>query len=413
MTPRVISLFSGVGTFDHGFHLAGWETVHLCEWDPKAREVLSARFPGVPISPDVCEINGADLPDAELIMFGSPCQDLSVAGKRAGLAGEKSGLFTEAIRIIKEKREATNGRYPAFALWENVPGALSSNGGRDFSAVIHAFLDSGARDCCWRVLDAQFFGVPQRRRRIFLVADFGGERAREVLFEPESVPGHPQASRNERQDAPAPAGRRAAGGDRTPDAIDVRNLRMQGGLSGTLQAKNQGGHSLNYINPVVTPQPAWEPARALLSKSGWRGDGESDHEVVTLAIPSGIASTLTTEEAQRSPRGDGSDNLVVAALPVLSFQQNSMTGRGTLGVDEQTTVLRPVKPQEDHQMIALPPAYAVRRLTPEETEALQGMPRGWTALPGMADSHRYRFMGNGGAAPVLRWIGERMKAVLA
>lgn len=120
MKPRVISLFSGAGTFDHGFHLAGWDTVYLCEWDEKARQVLQARFPGVPITNDVREVNGAELPDAECIMFGSPCQDLSVAGKRGGLEGERSGLFMEAIRIIREKREATNGRYPTFALWENL-----------------------------------------------------------------------------------------------------------------------------------------------------------------------------------------------------------------------------------------------------------------------------------------------------
>ncbi|QLG11765.1 DNA (cytosine-5-)-methyltransferase (plasmid) [Deinococcus sp. D7000] len=347
---RVISLFSGAGTFDYGFHLAGWETVYLCEWDEKARQVLRHRFPGVPLTNDVCEINGADLPDAEVIMFGSPCQDLSVAGKRAGLDGVKSGLFMEAIRIIKEKREATNGRYPAIALWENVPGAFSSNGGRDFATVIHEFLNSGARDVCWRVLDAQFFGVPQRRRRIFVVADFGGERAREILFESEGV----------RRDSVAggPAGPAVA-------ALTARGV----GTCGADDNQAQAGH-------LIATEARGEPVvQCLTTGTGKRYD-------------------LDTESF------------------ILSFQQNSMDGSGTLGVDCNTEVLRPVKPQADHQMIGLPPAYAVRRLTPTECERLQGMPDGWGDVDGMADSHRYRFMGNGGAAPVLRWIAERMAAAL-
>lgn len=129
-----------------------------------------------------------NLEPVEIITFGSPCQDLSVAGKRAGLAGSRSGLFYEAIRIVSELR-------PALAIWENVPGAFSSNAGRDFAAVLSAFRDIGARDIGWTVLDAQYSGVAQRRRRVFVVSDFRGDRTGEILFESPCVCGNPPPSR--------------------------------------------------------------------------------------------------------------------------------------------------------------------------------------------------------------------------
>lgn len=162
---------------------------------------------------DITKIHGDKVEPVDCITFGSPCQDLSIAGRRAGLAGERSGLFMEAVRIIKEMRSSTNGLYPTFAIWENVPGAFSSNGGRDFRAVLEELARIGQADAAvpgpprgrwskagaiagngwslaWRQLDAQYWGVPQRRKRIALVVDFAGGRAGEILFERESVPGH-------------------------------------------------------------------------------------------------------------------------------------------------------------------------------------------------------------------------------
>jgi len=159
---------------------------------------------------DLTQIDGGKIPPVDIITFGSPCQDLSVAGKRAGLAGARSSLFLEAIRIIEEMRCATEGQYPKYALWENVPGALSSGKpkGSDFKAVIEAFTkidvpmpDSGkwakagmvrsdGVNLSWRVLDAQYFGVPQRRRRIFAVASYGERCASEILFIEESLRGY-------------------------------------------------------------------------------------------------------------------------------------------------------------------------------------------------------------------------------
>lgn len=157
---------------------------------------------------DITKIHGDKIEPVDCITFGSPCQDLSIAGRRAGLAGERSGLFMEAVRVIKEMRSSTNGLYPTFAVWENVPGAFSSNGGEDFRSVLEELARIAQPDVsiprpsgrggrwskagaisgdgwslAWRQLDAQYWGVPQRRKRIALVADFGGQRAAEILFE--------------------------------------------------------------------------------------------------------------------------------------------------------------------------------------------------------------------------------------
>ena len=162
---------------------------------------------------DITKMNGFSTPPVDVITFGSSCQDLSIAGKRAGLSGERSGLFMEAVRIIKEMREATNGEYPKYAVWENVPGAFSSNKGEDFRAVLEelarikeagisipgpdknkwaktGLITGDDWSIAWRTMDAQYWGVPQRRLRISLVLDLTGERAREILFEPESLRGH-------------------------------------------------------------------------------------------------------------------------------------------------------------------------------------------------------------------------------
>ena len=199
------SLFDGIGGFPLVATWYGIEPVWASEIESAPISITKLHFPNMKHLGDITKINGAEIEPVDIITFGSPCQDLSVAGKRAGLAGARSGLFSEAIRIIEEMREATNGLYPTWAIWENVPGALSSNDGLDFRAVLQSFCNTeipmpasgrwanagmvrgGRCDVAWRILDAQFWGVPQRRKRIFLVADFGGQRAAEVLFKPEGV----------------------------------------------------------------------------------------------------------------------------------------------------------------------------------------------------------------------------------
>lgn len=164
------SLFAGVGGFDLGLEAAGWECSWQVEWDPHCQQTLAYHWPHVPRWSDVCDVSGAELPPVDVIAFGSPCQDLSVAGKRAGLEGSRSNLFYEATRIIKEMRHATGNLYPRWAIWENVVGALSSRNGDDFEAVLKEMAGIGCYHIEWSVLDAQHFGVPQRRRRVFLIA---------------------------------------------------------------------------------------------------------------------------------------------------------------------------------------------------------------------------------------------------
>ena len=186
---KVLSLFSGVGGFDMGLEAAGFETIFQCEWDKHCTKVLEKHWPNVPKWGDVSTLTGAHVLEMagppDVIAWGSPCQDLSVAGKRAGLSGAKSGLFHEGIRIIKEIRELTNNEYPRFSIWENVPGALSSNGGADFGIVLDEMAQAGALELEWSVLDAQYFGVAQRRRRIFMLAVFSpsdATRSRGKIF---------------------------------------------------------------------------------------------------------------------------------------------------------------------------------------------------------------------------------------
>ena len=205
------SLFSGSGGFELGGLLTGdIVPVFNSEIEPFAIRVTTKRLPSVKHYGDVSSLNGAELPPVDIITFGSPCQDMSIAGKRDGLDGSRSSLFYEAIRIVKEMRCKTNGEKPRFIVWENVPGAFSSNKGQDFRAVLEAVIGvkepaatvpapekKGWPDAdyyvgdgwsiAYRVLDAQWWGVPQRRKRIYLVADFAGASAPKVLFESEGV----------------------------------------------------------------------------------------------------------------------------------------------------------------------------------------------------------------------------------
>ena len=237
------SLFDGSGGFPLAGILAGVEPVWASEIEPFAIRVTTKRLPKMRHYGDVSGISGADLEPVDIITFGSPCQDLSIAGKRSGLDGSRSGLFFEAVRIVKEMREKTHGEKPRFIVWENVPGAFSSNKGEDFKAVLEEVIrikepeapplpppEKGRwpyADCylgdgwsvAYRVLDAQYWGVPQRRARIFLVADFAGGRAPEILFESEGVSGYtPQGFRQgqgaagDPEESPGAAGGTDAGG---------------------------------------------------------------------------------------------------------------------------------------------------------------------------------------------------------
>lgn len=205
------SLFDGSGGFPLGGMLAGITPLWASEIEPFAVRVTTKRLPQMKHYGDVSSLNGAELPPVDIITFGSPCQDMSIAGKRSGLDGSRSSLFYEAVRIIKEMRCATNGKCPRFAVWENVPGAFSSNKGEDFRCVLESLcrvrdetvsvsrcekwsaagnIVADGFSIAWRVLDAQYWGVPQRRKRIFLVTDFDSECAGKILFESEGLSGY-------------------------------------------------------------------------------------------------------------------------------------------------------------------------------------------------------------------------------
>ena len=209
------SLFDGAGTAPFAAQQYGVKTLWTSEIEPFPLRVGEKHFPEAIRLGDVSSVDGAKIEPVDIVVFGSPCQDLSVAGKRAGIEGERSGLFMQAIRIIKEMREATNGEYPKMCIWENVPGAFSSNKSEDFRVVLEELSKIKERDTviprppkkrggtvgwsdagyivgtgfsiAWRVLDEQFRGTPQRRRRIYLVLDLGGECAGKILFESDSL----------------------------------------------------------------------------------------------------------------------------------------------------------------------------------------------------------------------------------
>ncbi len=210
-TMTLGSLFDGSGTFPMAGILSGITPVWASEIEPFPIAVTRKRLPFMKHYGNISKLNGAELPPVDIITFGSPCTDLSVAGRRAGIQAERSGLFFEAIRIIKEMRCKTNGEYPKYIVWENVPGAFSSGGGEDFRCVLEEIckiadesasvpkpakwhnageIVGGHYSVAYRLFDAQYWGVPQRRKRIYLVADFTGEGAGKILFESEGVSGY-------------------------------------------------------------------------------------------------------------------------------------------------------------------------------------------------------------------------------
>lgn len=317
-------LFDGIGGFPYAASFYGIRPLWASEIVPECVSVTKKHFPDMEHVGDITKLHGGKLPPVDIITFGSPCQDLSVAsGKRLGLAGERSGLFLEAIRIIREMQEATNGEYPKFALWENVPGALSSSSRRDFKAVLEAFTDAEVPmpgsgrwanagmvrgrgvDLAWCVYDAQHFGTAQRRRRIFLVADFRGERAGEILFVPKSLSGYFAAGGTPRQGASAYA-QSGAGTTGAGDVIPAVSMRIRCGCEGggkgpLLQIEKSGTLATGNDQYLFAPKDAVE----ILNDQG--GDSLSVEK-------GGVSPTL---------RSQTHGNLPITAYAI----QGSMIGR--------------------------------------------------------------------------------------
>lgn len=314
MSLTMGELFAGIGGFSVGFHRAGFETRWAVEWDRDCQRVLAERFPGVPIHGDITTVDPAALAPVDVITFGFPCQDLSVAGKRAGLEGGRSGLFWEAMRVINALR-------PTVIVAENVPGLLSSNGGRDMASVLWGFLDAGYSDVGWAILDAQWWGVAQRRRRVFIVGCTGNRRASEILAFADGLSGHP-------------APRRETG------AGVAQSIRASTGSRGT-----EDPDRLTYV-PVR--------AHALACHAAKGGDPTTDNY---------IAHTLTANGADASEDGTG------RGTPLVAFSSKDYgNDAGDVAVAGALSSQPGMKQQS---CIA---TTAVRRLTPRECERLQGFP---------------------------------------
>lgn len=435
MSIKLGSLFDGSGGFPLAGAISGIEPVWAAEVEPYPIAVTRSRFPQMEHLGSVTEVHGDKVRPVDVITFGSPCQDLSVAGKRAGIHdGKRSNLFFEAIRIIKEMRDATNGRYPTFAVWENVPGAFSSNKGADFRCVLEAFVRISAEisvpgsangrwnpageivgdgfSIAWRQLDAQYWGVPQRRKRIYLVADFAGRRAGEILFERESLRGHPAPGGATRQGAAADAPG-STGGSRgierlNPWDCQSKRIYQPDGVYPTLPAMDCGGannqavmYTLDTIDRPAVCFKAGQSAKA-------RSIGASEAVSPTLGSEAGgnsvpgvcypqIARTLTAE-ADASPCIDRGQNVVCydargngdgAHVPTLTGDhENRVTdytalciGHGepnSISMSEQANTLTCMHDQQAILTSGKPlRKYIIRRLTPLECCRLQGFPDGW------------------------------------
>ena len=336
---KLVSLFDGSGGFPLAGSMCGIIPVGASEVEPYPIAVTKSRFPGMKHLGDITKINGAEIEPVDIITFGSPCQDLSVAGKRAGLKHEdngddettRSGLFMEAVRIIKEMREATNGRYPTYAVWENVPGAFSSNGGEDFRTVLEeliriaepsavmpdvpkggwAYADWYMGDgwsIAYRVLDAQYWGVPQRRRRIYLVLDLGGERAGKILFERDGLRGYFAEGRTPWQGIAEDAQRCVGTDDRAGtiaygiSSYESNAMKSANPHSGIYEAQTGRTLDLNGGNPACNQGGIVVVEQGTFQNTG-KGWWNESSVGATVRTPCGGDSTLANTVAEkRDPR---------------------------------------------------------------------------------------------------------------
>lgn len=348
------SLFTGVGGFDLGLERAGIKTLWQVELEPSARDILEHTWPDVARYEDIANINGAEIDPVHVISFGSPCQDLSSGGKRAGLSGSRSILFYQAIRIIQEMQEATNGKYPQLAIWENVPGALSSKKGKDFRAAINALREVGSLDIAWRVLNTAHYGPPQRRLRLYTIADFRGERAGQILSQPARVLWNlEQTAQKESRDT--------RGAETSPRGGDTASNE-----SVWVKAKR-----------AITSDDyeSWEKNRPAPTLNGF--ENHNDARATVLAVKHRI---------------DGLNQSIHDGALYNTLRTDDDSG-DCIALDGDT--------------------YQIRRLTPVECERLQGLPDGHTRYGASGkeygDWRRYKLIGNAVSAPVAQWLGEEIQ----
>ncbi len=453
------SLFDGSGGFPLAGIQAGIRPVWASEIEPFPILVTTRRLPQLTHVGDVTTVNGADVDAVDVITFGSPCQDLSVAGKQAGLAGERSGLFFHAVRIIDQMRKATHGMFPRYAIWENVPGAFSSHKGSDFATVLTTLtriVDPSTPDMrvpeggwpyagcvmgegfslAWRVLDAQHFGLAQRRRRIYLVADFAGRSAPEILFEPASLPRNPESCGTQEQDhAHTPE---ASLGGRSSSVMlldhhpqDSRLTVNSSGVVQTLTARM--GNSPTNV-PILLDAPEERRVFGLNSIHQSRsGGGHYGYEAE-------VSKTLDLKGGEPTCNQGGMVILepVYAASKADYFTRVTKDQAGALLATDYTdppmvasSSLRPrrLTPVECARLQGFPDDWcdglAIEDPTSEDIEYWTGIWATWNLARGVkprtarqvttwlknptSDSAQYKLWGNAIALPVARHVLERLK----
>ena len=468
---KFISLFAGVGGFDEGMRRANHECVAMVEWDKSAAGVLAYRYPGIPLYCDVSKVEVDDLPDCDFLTYGFPCQDLSVAGKRKGLEGERSGLFFEATRLIRGLH-ARGSRF-RFAVAENVKGLFSADDGLAFARCIRELQQCGASEVGWSIYDSQYFGLAQRRKRVFIVSDFGGESCDQVLSITESLSGNPAPEREAGKGAPAGVGSgftpssyggyergcgtlRSEGGDigggsetlavKTYDPQAIGNI-VESDVSGTITRNT--GSSGKTQTPALVAQGAdvyngevtGDTAATVTSATGIAN--ASGPKVVE---PIAIQGSMIGRKEENGPQGSGysedgtsftltetdkhavcswNGDVTPKSSEDVSVTLRSQQGGEGVGVAQMNPTLERVDGETVEGMCEMRGATMVRRLTPMECERLQGFPDGWTEwkqiveLEGnewvrvelkqkQKDGPRYRQMGNAVSVPVAEYIGRRM-----
>lgn len=372
------SLFSGIGGFDLGLELAGVETVAQCEIDEHARVVLAHHWPEVTRYHDITKLDGRDLRGVDVITGGFPCQDLSVAGKRKGLSGARSGLFYELARVVEEAR-------PRLLLWENVPGLLNADERGAMGTVLGELADIGYSGC-WRVLDSQFHGVPQRRRRVFGAFAPGGAGGwacgAAVLLEPEGGGWNPAEG--------------GGAGEGVATGTSVGTLESRRRESADSAA---AGH---FIPEVMATLDASDGRKWGCNQ--WVDQGK----VLVVNLD---ATPKTSENIAMTLRPDGNGRGSSGGKQYV-FQQNQRDEVRLCGGDGQQVGALPSQPGMKQQNYVAGQWHGVRRLTPLEYERLQGFPDGWTDVDGMSDTQRYRQLGNAVSVPVAYWIGLRARIAL-
>lgn len=437
---RYLSLFSGMEAAHLAWAPLGWECVAVAEIDPAACALLRHRLPGVANLGSVTDITDeqiAALGGIDVVIGGSPCQGLSVAGLRAGLEDARSGLFHEQMRIFNAARHLCGAR---FLVWENVPGAFSSNKGRDFAVVVGAMAgsvvpvprdgwgcegvalgDNGLVE--WSVLDAQWFGVAQRRRRVFAVLDTGNWSDRPpVLLEPDRMRGDSAPRRIAGEGVTGTLSARAQGGGGLGT-----DFECQGGLvAGTLQNSGRAAGSVTQqdVHAGMLVPVAFDTTQ-VTSKANVSNPkpGDPCHPLCAGAHAPAIAfdckaggdTSFSVGDVPGTLRASHGGGHAAVAVPWSIMPMNSGKDFKARQVDIAQPLMAGGPTGGNQGGDYLQQGRAVRRLTPTECERLQGAPDGWTAIPNvigkpMADGPRYRMLGNSFAVPVIRWIGIRIDA---